>query len=155
MEICRVCRDGDDELVPIYEQSNRIGLGIYIICGVKILESKKPLICISCVKSLSKAIQFRNKCRESDVLLASIDLQVKEENEGEPGQALIKDEPVDFSLFDNIDTILYENLDGNLTDVLRNGKTEELYSDSSGSTEYRRKRKLKKRAAELRDYELR
>lgn len=80
---------------------------------------------------------------------------MKEENEDE--KKAIKEEPVDnISLFDNIDMAFGENFDvsDNLVDLLRNAKTEELYSDSSGSLEYRKKRKLKKQAVEFKEYEL-
>lgn len=129
-----------------------------------------PLICLICVRELSKAIKFRRKCRESDNffkkptfrdLLNPVDAQesfkVKEEQEGDE-QKEIKDEPSDdFALFENIDTILNENLQesNQLVDLL---KKEQLFSDSSGSLsdyeEYRRQRKLKKRIDGFRDYEI-
>lgn len=78
---------------------------------------------------------------------------VKEENVHEDEKE-IKDEPEDeFSLID--DTVHESN---NFTDFCVQTKAEFSSSDSSGSftdfEEYRRKRKLKKKSAEFRNYEL-
>jgi len=95
------------------------------------------LICISCIKDLSKALKFRHKCRETDdffkkstyeiesliwngtqdeLIVASgsqnsEDVTVKDETSEDPR---IKDEPFDdfnIGLFENIDTILEERIE--------------------------------------------
>lgn len=192
--ICRVCteNEGGGELVPIFEKNNKIALGIFVICGVKILELGRipALICLSCVKELSKTMKFRKKCRETDDFIkkscfemesiiwngaqdvasgsrSNDCLQVKQETVSD--RQKIKDEPFDdfnIDLFENIDTILEENLEGSqesnsLAGVLKKAKKEESYSESSDSeTEYevvrkkRRSRSSMKRSVEFRDFDL-
>jgi hypothetical protein len=149
------------------------------------------LICISCIKELSRALKFRHRCRETDEFLkktivevesllvkelqndeneaneSSVNEQqtVKEESQPEP---VIKDEPADefnLELFEHIDTILEENLEGSaesnaLDGILKRAKREDSYSDiSDDDSEYeemRRKRKLRnlRRASEFEDSEM-
>lgn len=144
--MCRVCRtlEGDGELVPIFERSNKLSMGIYIISGIQISEnlvttSVSALICIACIKELSRALKFRHRCRETDDFLKkSLEAEVftlnesrNDENElsdyvspegqsvkDEPShtvteERMIKDEPADdinLELYEHIDTILEENL---------------------------------------------
>ena len=197
IHMCRVCTDSDEggKFVPVYEKSNKVAMEIFLITGVKILQLNKmpALICGNCVKELSAAMDFRNKCRATDEFFrrshfeeekiiwgseqdvgvnlacesqSNDNFRVKQESSFD-GQR-IKDEPYDdfrVDLFENIDTILEENISeesNTLAGILKKAKHEEAsYSDSSESeTEYeaRKKRKLriamKRSAAEFRDFDL-
>lgn len=87
LRICRVCQDSslDGELVRIFEKSNQIANGIFLISGVKVCEvfvclynfqyffaqvvdsyRTPALICRSCVKDLCRSMKFRHRCRETD-----------------------------------------------------------------------------------------
>lgn len=187
--MCRVCRthEGDGELVPIFEKNNRVAMGLFIISGVKVCAFKTgnnnsiaqlivcfqilelssyrvpALICISCIKDLSKAMKFRHKCRETDDFFkkstydiesliwngtqpdlaaapgSQLSEQVTIKNETNESHA-IKDEPVDefhISLFESIDTILEERAEGSeqstMAGILKRTKREDSYSESSES----------------------
>lgn len=214
LRLCRVCqavRDekGNGELVPIFEKSNKIAFGIFLISQVKvklslfgwiwkilptfvyqIIECNSyripALICRSCIKDLSRAIKFRNRCRETDDFFKKTTQEVENliwsvddnlangcgtEQDANVKQELnldgqkIKDEPSDdfnVDLFENIDTILDDNLAGceesnTLAGILGKAKREESTSDSSES-EYEevreRKRRSKKRSSDFRDFEM-
>lgn len=191
LQMCRVCTDSEEsgKLMPIFEKSNKVAMEIFIVAGVKILEFNKipALICTNCVQELTTAVNFRSKCRETDKFFRRTyfeaekiiwtqevgacesrneNFRVKQESGLDVHK--IKDEPFDdfhADLFENIDTVLEENLDGSeesnaLVGLLKRPKDEESFSDSSESeTEYeaRKKRRFRnamKSAAEFRDFDL-
>jgi hypothetical protein len=99
--------------------------------------------------------------------LTNQDLNVKQEFSVE--EQKIKDEPSDdfnIDLFENIDTILEENLGGSresntLAGILNNGKKEESSDISDSGSEYeevnerkRRTKSSKKRSSDFRDFDM-
>lgn len=197
LQMCRVCTDdeGGEELVPIYEKSNKVAMDIFLISGVKILEFNKipALICVSCVEALSTAMSFRKKCRETDDFFRRSHFEAEKiiwdnaqdvsesafgsqpndsfrvKQESSLDRHKIKDEPFDdfhVDFFENIDTVLEENLDESeesnaLAGILKKEKRDYSYSNSSESeSEYKaRKRQrfknaMKRSAAEFRDFDL-
>lgn len=147
------------------------------------------LICKNCVRDLKNCMKFRRKCRETNEFFKKATNEVesliwKDNGEEASGSRVlessrvkqevssesqkIKDEPDDFDLFENIDTILEENHhdgseESNLARLLRTAKRERYSSDSSFSeSEYEedsveRKHKSKsamRRSSEYRDFDL-
>lgn len=138
------------------------------------------LICRGCMKDLSKAMKFRRKCIQADDFFRKQideegetskchdgvdDESVKVKQEVDSEEQKIKDEPTDdfnLDLFDNIDTILEENL-GELGEAgaLGKAKKEESVSETSESeSDYddvhgrKRRSKSSKRSSEYRDFDL-
>lgn len=129
------------------------------------------MICRLCLEDLSNAVNFRNKVRKSDEFFRkSTKSQIWEpeksstvKQENSLDEEKIKDEPEDFhvDLFENIDTILEENIglveeSNAFAGMINNSKHQEQSVDSSESLdefeEYRKRKKLKnsrKRLLEL------
>jgi hypothetical protein len=135
------------------------------------------LICRGCIKDLSLAVKFRNRCRETDNFIKkttqAVELSIwngEDTNEGvDVKQELsldgekIKDEPSDdIDLFENIDTILEDNLGGSeesstITGMLGKKKRYSFETSESESEYEERKRRSKssrKRSLEFQDYEM-
>jgi hypothetical protein len=110
------------------------------------------------MKDLSTAVQFRNRCRETDELMK----KTAEEECGEPADVKqevridgekIKDEPSDdfVDLFENIDTILEEHGAGEESNAFagiacnakKEGSTAENSNSDSNEDFHERKPKLK------------
>lgn len=147
------------------------------------------LICKSCVRDLKKCMNFRSKVRKTDEFFKKATNEIesliwKDNGEEASGSRVlessrvkqevssenqkIKDEPDDFDLFENIDTILEENHhdgseESNLARLLRTAKEERSSSDTSDSESefeedsFERKHKSKsamRRSSEYRDFDL-
>lgn len=141
------------------------------------------LICRNCVRDLKTCMKFRKRCRETNEFFRKAANDVEswkndcEEASGSKSQESsqvkqeahldsqeIKDEPEDFDLFRNVDTVLEENPtvseESALVRLLRNAKKEKSSSDiSSSDSEYDEEsletRKLNsKRSSEYRDFDL-
>lgn len=146
------------------------------------------LICRNCVRELKNCLKFRKRCRETDEFFKKATNEVesliwKDDGEEASGSRVlessrvkqevssesqnIKDEPDDFDLFENIDTILEENhhegsVESNLARLLRTAKKERSSSDTSDSeSEYeedsferKHSKSALRRSSEYRDFDL-
>lgn len=122
--ICRVCLTQDDsgEMQSIFDNNCKIAFEIFLIAQIKITEKydeMPALICRQCHDNLLEAINFRNKCRSSDVLFrenfSSIEEQLLKKFSEEEFKENVKEEQ-HIDLFEDIESATDNQINTELTE---------------------------------------